>query len=71
MEDYVFLSNNACDSLNHLINSLIAINHNVSVSRFEIVLKTLFVRMNTIDNQNQNLENIERKTIFWYFNGLN
>ena len=63
-EDYVFLSNNACESLNHLINSLIDINHNVSISRFEIILKTLFIRMDSIDNQNQNLEHIERKRQF-------
>ena len=45
LEDYIFLSNNACESLNHLINSLIAINQNVSITRFEIILKTLWVRM--------------------------
>ena len=42
LEDYVFLSNNACDSLNHLINSLIAINHNVSASRFGLLIDILF-----------------------------
>ena len=33
LNDYVFLSNNACESLNHLINSLIAVNNNVSIKR--------------------------------------
>ena len=64
MEDYIFLSNNACESLNHLINSLIAINQNVSITRFEIILKTLFIRMEAIDNQNQDLQQIERKRQF-------
>ena len=45
LNDYVFLSNNACESLNHFINSLIAVNNNVSIKRFEIILKTLFVRL--------------------------
>ena len=62
LQDYVFLSNNACESLNHLINSLIAVNNNVSLTRFEIILKTLFIRMELRNNQNnQNLEHIERK----------
>ena len=64
LEDYIFLSNNACVSLNHLINSLIAINQNVSISRFEVILKTLFIRMEAVDNQNQDLEHIERKRQF-------
>ena len=64
LEDYIFLSNNACESLNHLINSLIAINQNVSITRFEIILKTLFIRMEAIDNQNQDLQQIERKRQF-------
>ena len=33
LNDYVFLSNNACESLNHLINSLIAVNNYVSIKR--------------------------------------
>ena len=64
MEDYIFLSNNACESLNHLINSLIAINQNVNISRFAVILKTLFIRMGAVDNQNQDVEHIEIKRQF-------
>ena len=64
-EDYVFLSNNACESLNHLINSLIAINHNVTISRFEIILKTLFIRIDSIDNIKSKFRAYrKKKTIF-------
>lgn len=56
-EKYVFLSNNSYESLNHLINSFIAINKKVSITRFEIIIKTLFG--NSI--KDQNLEHIERK----------
>ena len=56
MEDYIFLSNNICESLNHLINSLIEINQNASISRFETIRKTLFIRMEAVDNQNQDLD---------------
>ncbi len=45
LNDYVFLSNNVCESLNNLINSLIAVNNKVSIKRLEIILKTLFIRL--------------------------
>ena len=64
LEDYRFLSNKVCESLNHLINSLIAINQNVSISRFEIIIKTIFFRMEAVDNQKQDLEHIKRKRQF-------
>ena len=61
-EQYVFLSNNTCESLNYLINSFIAINNNVSITRFEIIIKTLFVRLDVSNSlKDQNLEHIERK----------
>ena len=60
LDEYVFLSINACESLNHLINSLIAVNNNVSViTRNEIILKTLFIRMEV--QKEQNNHHIERK----------
>ena len=61
MENYVFLLNNAYESLNYLINSLIVIYHNFSVSRFEIIIKTFFIKMDAINSQNQNLDYLERK----------
>lgn len=62
LEQYVFLSNNTYESLNHLINSFIAINNKVSITRFEIIIKTLFVRLNVSNSlKDQNLEHIERK----------
>ena len=61
-KEYVFFSNNACESLNHLINSLIAVNNNVSLTRFELIIKTLFIRMEYKNNEgDQNEKNIERK----------
>ena len=45
LEDKVFFSNNCCESLNHLINSYIAVNNKVSFPRFEEILKNLFIRM--------------------------
>ena len=61
-KDYVFFSNNACESLNHLINSLIAVNNNVSLTRFELIIKTLFIRMEYKKNEDdQNEKTIERK----------
>lgn len=62
LEKYVFLSNNACESLNHLINSFIAINNKVSITRFEIIIKTLFVRLDVSNSlKDQNVEHIDRK----------
>ena len=34
------------------------------ISRFEVILKTLFIRMEAIYNHNQDLEHIERKRQF-------
>ena len=48
--------------VNHLINSFIAINNKVSITRFEIIIKTLFVRLVVSNSlKDQNLEHIERK----------
>lgn len=41
----MFFSNNCYESLNHLINSYIAVNNKESFLRFEEILKTLFIRM--------------------------
>ena len=50
-KEYVFFSNNASESLDHLINSLIADNNKVSLTRFALILKTLFIRMEYKNNE--------------------
>ena len=45
MDKYVFLSNSSSESLNHLIYTFIAINYKVSLTRFEIIIKTLLVKL--------------------------
>ena len=44
LEQYVFLSNNGCESFNHLKNSFIAITNKANITRFEINIKKIFVR---------------------------
>ena len=48
--------------MNHLINSLIAVNNNVSLTRFELIIKTLFIRKEYKGYEcAQNEKSIERK----------
>ena len=47
LKDKVFYSNNCVESINHLINSYIDVNNKIGIARFEIILKTLFIRLNT------------------------
>ena len=62
LENYIFISNNACESVNNLINNYIAINNKVAVKRFESVLKILFIRMNCQNNnKNQLTARLEKK----------
>ena len=61
-KEYVF-SNNCFKSLNHLINSLIAVNNNVSITRFELILKILFVRMEYKNSEDSQIdESLVRKS---------
>ena len=45
LNEYVFGSNNACESLNNLINNFIQINSKVDLDKFETIIKTLFIRL--------------------------
>ena len=40
------------ESINHLINSYIDVNNKIGISRFETILKTLFIRLKTKNNRN-------------------
>ena len=45
IREYIFVPNNCYESLNDFINNFIQINSGVSLSRFETITKTLFIRM--------------------------
>ena len=60
-KEYTLFFNNTYESLNHLINSLIAVNNNVSLARYELI-KKIFIRMEYRNNEKeQNKKSIERK----------
>ena len=55
----LYLSNNCCESLNHLINNIIDINSNVSITKFIEIIKILFLRINiNREKKNQKKEQI-------------
>ena len=45
LNEYVFGSNNACESLNNLINNFIQIDSKVGLDKFETIIKTLIIRL--------------------------
>jgi len=45
LEEYIFITNNCCESLNDLMNDFIQINARVDIDRFETIIKTLFIRL--------------------------
>jgi len=45
LEEYIFITNNYCESLNKLINNFIQINAKVGIDRLETIIKTLFIRL--------------------------
>ena len=62
LDEYVFLSNNACESMNNLINNYIEINSKVSLDKFITIIKTLFVKLECgRSNRNQSSEKIIHK----------
>ena len=64
LDEYIFLSNNACESCNNLINNYIEINSKVGLSKFETILKSLFIRMESNRvNKNQLSERIITKRL--------
>ena len=54
LKNKVFYSNNCVESINHLINSYIDANNNIGIKRFDTILKTLFIRLNSKNNRNNN-----------------
>ena len=64
LDEYVFCSNNACKSVNNLINNFIQINNQVSLAKFETIIKTLFIRLEcNRNNANQKSERIIHKQV--------
>ena len=55
LKNKVFYSNNCAESINHLINSYIDINNKIGITRFETILKTLFIRLNSKNNRNNKM----------------
>ena len=62
LDEYVFCSNNACESINNLINNFIQINSKISLDKFETIIKTLFIRLEFKKNNN-NSERIIHKQL--------
>ena len=54
LKNKVFYSNKCVESINHLINSYIDANNNIGIKRFDTILKTLFIRLNSKNNRNNN-----------------
>lgn len=53
-------NNNCCENLNHLINEILDVNNNVSMTKFSEVIKFLFIRFNVIrEKANQRSEQIK------------
>ena len=60
----MFLSNNACESCNNLINNYIEINSKVGLSKFLTIIKSLFIRMESNRvNKNQKTERMITKRL--------
>ena len=45
LNNYIFLSNKCCARINNLINNYMQSNTKVSLYGFEIIIKTLFIRV--------------------------
>ena len=46
-------SNNCCESLNHLINEILDVNNNVSITKFAEIIKFIFIRFNVNREKNK------------------
>ena len=66
LDEYIFLSNNCCESVNNLINNFIQVNSKVGIDRFETIIKTLFIRLECIrTNNNQMGERFINKKVLY------
>ena len=52
LSNYILFSNNACESLNHLINQCLSSNTKVNIIKFEEILKFVFIRMESKNELN-------------------
>ena len=67
LDEHAFCSNNECESINNLINNFIQINSQVSLTKFETIIKTLFIRLEcNRNNSNQKNERIIHKQVLYY-----
>ena len=62
LKNIVFYSNNCVESVNHIINSFINVNNKIGLKRFEVILKTLYIRLNT----KHSLNNQSKKMVIKY-----
>ena len=46
-------SNNCCESLNHLINEILDVNSNVSITKFAEIIRFIFIRFNVNREKNK------------------
>ena len=56
LKKYILFSNNAVESFNHIMNQCLDSNSRVSISKFEEILKYIFIRMNSNTDKNDNLK---------------
>lgn len=54
LEKYILFSNNAVESFNHLMIKCLDSNTRVILSKFEEILKYIFIHMNSLTNKNDN-----------------
>ena len=63
LEEYVFFTNNATESFNNLINSCLSNNSKTSFTKFEEIIKFIFIRMEgEMEDENKN-KGYEEKTL--------
>ena len=68
IKNKIFDSNNCVESINHLINSYIDENNKLGITRFEVILKTLFIRLNSKHSQtNLNNKMVIKKILSIYY----
>lgn len=62
LKEYVNFTNNSVESFNHLLNECINHNNKVSFTKFEDILKYVFIRMEG-EKENKNIEGYKEKTL--------
>ena len=60
IDKYIFFSNNAVESFNHLINQCLDNNTKVSISKFEEILKFIFIRFTSNHESENNSKYVEK-----------